>query len=132
MRHLTLLVVGILCSSVSACAEEEQHADLSNADVAMHVDEQIAWIYKDLAARLDVDVGEISEETVRVVYWRSGAAGCPNPDMSYTMAITPGVLFLLRVDDELHRYHSGADGKPFYCPADRAEAPALGQGEEVM
>jgi hypothetical protein len=127
-----LLAIGFMCCSVSACAQEEQPAQQRKANDAMHIDEQIAWVYKDLAARLNVDASDISEETVRVVNWRSGAAGCPNPDMSYTMVITPGVLFLLRVDDDLHRYHSGANGKPFYCPADRAEAPAMGPGEEVM
>ena len=126
------LVIGFMCYSVTACAQEEQHAKQFKSNDAMHVDEQIAWIHKDLAARLDVEASEITEETVRVVSWRSGAAGGPDGDMSYTMAITPGVLFLLRVGDELHRYHSGANGKPFYCPADRAEAPALGQGDEVM
>jgi len=131
-KCLMPLAIGCMCYSVSACAEEEQPAEQFNSNDAMHVDEQIAWIYTDLAARLDVDANEITEETVRVVNWRSGAAGCPDPDMSYTMPINPGVLFLLRVDDDLHRYHSGANGKPFYCPADRAEAPAMGQGEEVM
>ncbi len=131
-RYVMPLAIGFMCYSVSACAQTEQHANQLNSNDAMHVDEQIVWIYTDLAARLDVDTSDISEDTVRVVQWQSGAAGCPDPDMSYTMAITPGVLFLLRVGDDLHRYHSGANGKPFYCPADRAEAPAMGPGAEVM
>ncbi len=130
-KYSMLLAFGFMCSSVTACAEDESpQADPDQA--ALHIDEQVRQARQQLATRLAIDADEITEETVRVVQWRSGAAGCPDPDMSYTMAIQPGVMILLRAGDELHRYHSGRNGVPFYCPADRAEAPAMGAGEEVM
>ena len=52
--------------------------------------------------------------------------------MNYTMGIVPGVQILLKADDEVHRYHAGVGREPFYCPAERAEAPAFGQGKEAM
>ena len=131
-NYLILLALGSLCSSVAACAADELQTETNNANNPMPIDKQISWVHKDLAARLDIDSSEIMVETARAVHWRSGAAGCPDPNMSYTMAIVPGVLFILKVGDEIHRYHSGRDGRPFYCPADRAEAPALGQGAEIM
>jgi len=93
---------------------------------------QVSKAKEDLATRLSVDTSAITEESVRLVQWRSGAKGCPNPEMSYTMAIQPGWLILLNVNGETYRYHAGRNGLPFYCPADRAEAPAMGLGEEVM
>ena len=130
-KYSMLLAFGFMCSSVTACAEEASpQADRDQG--ALHIDEQVRQARQQLATRLDIDANEITEDTVRVVQWRSGAAGCPDPDMSYTMAIQPGVLIMLRAGDKIHRYHSGRSGVPFYCPANRAEAPAMGPGEEVM
>ncbi len=129
-KTLTLLAMGLLIN-VSACAEAEQ-TEISNKKTPLPIGAQVAQAKQDLAARLNVDISAISEEAVRVVHWRSGARGCPDAEMSYTMAIQPGMLILLRADGEIYRYHAGRSGVPFYCPADRAEAPALGQGEEVM
>lgn len=98
----------------------------------MSIDEQVLSARKALADRLQVDLAEIEVETARGVHWSSGAAGCPEPGMSYTMAIVPGVLILLKANGVTHRYHAGRNREPFYCPSARAEAPVYGQGEEVM
>jgi len=98
----------------------------------MNMDEQVAAAKQDLAQQLGTKADEIVVDTVRTVHWRSGAAGCPKPGMSYTMAIVPGVLIMLRADGDVYRYHAGRGRPPFYCPAGRAEAPVYGQGEEVM
>ena len=97
-----------------------------------NVDEQLLVAKEDLAGLLRVETDEIEVDTVRQVHWRSGAAGCPEPGMSYTMAIVPGVLILLRADGEVYRYHARRNGTPFYCPTDRVEAPVSGQGQELI
>lgn len=99
---------------------------------AFSIDQQLSFARQELAERLKIEPGEIQVESVRTVHWRSGAAGCPEPGMSYTMAIVPGVLILLKADGETYRYHAGVSRAPFYCPAARAEAPAYGMGEEAM
>ena len=97
-----------------------------------NVDEQLASAKEDLASRLNVDEDKIEVESVRHVHWRNGAAGCPDPKMSYTMAIVPGVQILLGANGQVHRYHARGNGMPFFCPANRAEAPSLGPGGEAM
>ena len=132
-KSLTVLTLGTLIA-LFGCNEDKEAGSAATLTpvTTLPIAEQVMRAKQDLATRLDVDVATIGEESVRVVHWRSGAKGCPDPEMSYTMAITPGAQILLSVDDEFHRYHSGPDGVPFYCPADRAEAPALGQGDDVM
>jgi len=129
-KILALITLGLL-TSVSACAEAEQ-TDIANGKAPLPVAEQVAQAKQDLATRLNVDSSAITEEAVRVVHWRSGARGCPNPEMSYTMEIVPGVLILLRVRGKTFNYHAGPNGVPFYCPAKRVEAPTLGKGADVM
>ena len=143
---LFLAVLMVMFSGVASCSDQEitetSSADqlpkkepaepISDREQPLDVDNQVSIARQDLARRLGVDTDEIEIETVRQVHWRSGAAGCPEPGMSYTMALVPGVLIMLRADEEIYRYHAGRYGMPSYCPADRAEAPALGLGEEAM
>ncbi len=146
--YLALLALGAMYGGVAACAEREQTAasgTVESVDLGVtepvpetksgeprNVDEQLLIAKEDLASRFGIDAGEIEVKTVRHVHWRSGATGCPSPGMSYTMAVVPGVLILLRADGEDYRYHGRRNGTPSYCPADRAEAPVFGQGEEAM
>lgn len=57
------------------------------------------------------------------VVWRSGALGCPAPDMAYAQALVPGYRVQLRVGERELHYHAGRSGKPTLCPADRVQAP---------
>lgn len=143
---LSLVALAVVYSGVVSCADERSTATdsadqspkgvtnqpISDTGQIMDVDEQLSIARQDLARRLRIDTDEIEVETVQQVNWRSGAVGCPEPGMSYTMALVPGVLILLRAGGEVYRYHGGRSGTPFYCPADRAETPVSGQGEEVM
>jgi len=115
-----------------ATAEEPNLAEVSEPGSEIDFDDQVASARQDLAERLEKHADEIEIERVSAVHWSSGAAGCPEPGMSYTMSLVPGVLILLRADGEIYRYHARRNTTPVFCPADRAEAPVLGQGEEVM
>jgi len=115
-----------------APANENGGPKVADQAQALSIDQQLSFAKQDLADRLKTESTEIEVESVRTVHWRSGAAGCPEPGMSYTMAIVPGVLILLKAGGETYRYHAGVNRPPFYCPAERAEAPAYGMGEEAM
>lgn len=132
---LLMIVYGglVSCSDPEATAtgDADQVAKMESSQ-STDVDKQVSTAREDLAARLDVDIGEIEIETVRHVHWRSGAGGCPRPGMSYTMAIVPGLLIVLRGNGEVHQYHAAGNRPASYCPAERAEAPVMGQGEEAM
>ncbi len=146
--YLPLLLLAVTHGSPAACAQSErvQTSDtVLLADVTVTkpgveasgraqktADEQFQFAKEDLARRLTVDADDIELKTVRHIHWRSGAVGCPKPGMSYSMSIIPGVLILLQVDGEIYRYHAKQNGTPFYCPADMAESPVMGQGEEAF
>ncbi len=96
------------------------------------IDEQVSIARQDLAQRLEVNPDQLTVESAQYVNWRSGAAGCPQPGMSYTMAIVRGVLILLRVDRATYRYHAVRGKSPFYCPSTQAQEPATGADGDVM
>ncbi|PKL95240.1 MAG: hypothetical protein CVV18_06265 [Gammaproteobacteria bacterium HGW-Gammaproteobacteria-8] len=77
----------------------------------------------DLATRLGVEPEAIAVIEARFVTWRSGAMGCPEPDMMYTQALVPGYRILLRTGKSVHAYHGARAAEPFFCPADRAGEP---------
>ncbi len=95
-------------------------------------DQQIKDAVKDLATRINVAEDAITIKAARSVQWRSGALGCPKPGMNYTQALVPGMQLLLEANGTVYHYHGGTGKSLFYCPAERAEAPAYGQGQEVM
>lgn len=77
----------------------------------------------DLAIRLEVEPDTITLTEARFVTWRSGAMGCPEPDMMYTQALVPGYRILLRAGKSVHAYHGARGSAPFFCPAERAGEP---------
>ena len=97
----------------------------------MNLNNQIEFSKKELAQRLDIEPESITLSGARQVNWRSGALGCPEPEMNYTQALVPGALIFLKVGNEVHGYHAKHGGKPFFCPRDRAEQPVFGQGADM-
>lgn len=82
---------------------------------------------QDAASRLGIDPRSIQVREARRVTWPSGASGCPQPGMSYTQALVPGVLIVLGAGGQTYRYHASGDGEPFHCPQDRAQPPIAGE-----
>lgn len=98
----------------------------------MNLSEQIQFSKRDLARNRSIELNSIAVTGARQVNWRSGALGCPQPGMNYTQALVPGVLIHLKVDKEIIAYHAMKDGKPFYCPWDRAEAPVYDKDSDLI
>lgn len=98
------------------------------AEARMTMREQVAHAIVDLANRHGVEPETIVVVNARPVTWRSGAVGCPQPGMSYSEALVPGVSILLKVGDEVLAYHATVGGEPFPCPLDRVELPVYGEG----
>ena len=76
---------------------------------------QVKKAINDLAGQLDVPLNGIKAVRVERVTWRDGSLGCPKKGMSYTQALVPGMLIVLRADDAEYEYHSGSGRAPFYC-----------------
>ena len=68
-----------------------------------------------LAGELTINVNEIEVDTVRAVEWRDTSIGCPQPGMSYTQALVPGVRVILEHGGELYHYHGTAADNLSYC-----------------
>lgn len=96
----------------------------------MDTRKQIAFSIEDLAERLDINPTTVNFSGATPVNWRSGALGCPEPDMNYTQALVPGVWIMLKVDKTVYRYHAANGSPPFFCPDDRAEPPVTGPGAD--
>ena len=69
----------------------------------------------DLAERQGVDPATITVISDEDVTWRSGAIGCPDPDMMYTQALVPGTRIILELDGTRYEYHSGGPRSIFLC-----------------
>lgn len=146
LNHLGLCTLILV---FAACQEQEDTADAgaqsdSTSDIAtgrermgaatdeLSTDEQIEQAILDLANRTGVAVDAITVKEARAVQWGSGAMGCPKPGMNYTQALIPGMRVLLEADGTIYYYHGDRKNSLFFCPADRAEAPVYGRGQEVM
>lgn len=69
----------------------------------------------DLAARLEVDEGEVAVIAVEAVTWRDGSLGCAEPGTMYTQALVEGHRITLTVGGEEYEYHDGGRRGPFLC-----------------
>lgn len=61
-----------------------------------------------LANWLGVSSEEIEVIEVEEVEWPDTSLGCPQPGMAYAQVIVPGWRAVMRADDEVYEYHSGA------------------------
>lgn len=82
------------------------------AAVAGIVDAAVA----DAAERAGVEPEAVAVTSVTEVEWPSGALGCPQPGLGYSLAFEDGLQILLTVDGELFDYRSGRAGEPVWCP----------------
>ena len=87
-------------------------------------DDAIADAIVDLADRLGVGVDAVELLDARLVTWRDGSVGCPEPGLAYTQAEVPGSLIVLRVGESSYRYHAAGGASFFYC--DTPQAPLEG------
>ena len=76
---------------------------------------RVAAAIADTATREGVDPAEVAVAAWSPVEWSDGSLGCPQPGMSYTQAIVPGELLILRVEQGLFQYHARTGGPFTYC-----------------
>jgi len=119
-------------SGLNEPASEKHEMNKKLLPESISLDQQVSGAVADLAARTGIGADAITINQARSVNWGSGAVGCPKEGMNYTQAIVPGVLVLLEAAGTVYRYHGQAGRNLFFCPDDRAEAPAYGPGEEFM
>ena len=125
---MMVTVVGCGTAHDSNAGSPDVTVDITQVQRAqkMNKEQQIASAQKHLAGKLQIEESEITLTSAQAVTWRSGAMGCPKPDMMYTMALVPGILIVLNVTGRSYRYHASTNGEPAYCPAERVESAGGG------
>lgn len=66
---------------------------------------------EDLAARLNMDVGDVSVLSIEPVEWPDTSLGNPQPGLLYLQVITPGYKLILEVGDFPYTYHTDLDAQ---------------------
>lgn len=77
----------------------------------------------DAASRIGIDKASVKLESAEAVTWPDGSLGCPQPGMSYTMALVPGYRIKVRAGEQVLDYHASQRGYFVLCPAGQAIDP---------
>ncbi len=80
-------------------------------------------VLADAARRTGLDNAGLTVESAQSVIWADGSLGCPQPGMSYTMALVPGYRIKVRAGGQLLDYHASQRGYFVLCPDGRSENP---------
>lgn len=132
-RKLALL---ILCSLLMTAGCQQPGVDDNPADQPMTepemsttdparltLDQAVSAAREDFQKRHPVDPDAIQLVDARAVTWPDGSLGCPEDGMMYTQALVDGYYIRLSADDQVAHYHTGYDGRPMHCPAERSLKP---------
>jgi hypothetical protein len=136
MRRCILagLVTTVLVMAASGCATAVEQASSPvpprlEATMMPTLDSITEAVLADAAIRTGLEKARLKIDRTQAVTWADGSLGCPQPGMSYTMALVPGYRITVRAGAELLDYHASERGYFVLCLAGRAEEPA---GEERM
>jgi len=80
-------------------------------------------VLADAAKRTGMERASLNVESAEAVTWADGSLGCPQPGMSYTMALVPGYRIKVRAGERLLDYHASQRGYFVLCPAGTANEP---------
>ncbi|MFC1879570.1 hypothetical protein ACFLZW_06610, partial [Chloroflexota bacterium] len=70
---------------------------------------------EDLAAHLNVNVGQIHLVSIESLNWPDTSLGCPQPNIFYAQVLTPGYRITLQVGTKQYEYHSDTEGLFLLC-----------------
>jgi len=123
-----MTIVILVSQDVSGTMQDSDRTDAENSTEltkpsvtkdmnsrAYSLRDQTKTAIRDLAGRENTALNAIKVERVENVTWRDGSLGCPQKGTSYTQALVPGVLIVLKIDEVEYEYHASSDGIPQYC-----------------
>ena len=82
----------------------------------------------DAARRSGLPVAQLAVLSAEAVTWSDGSLGCPQPGLTYTQALVPGLWIRIRAGTESLDYHASERGALFSCPPERGVDPVPGRG----
>lgn len=105
----------------SVPADDDESTETDGGDAGGGVSQEVLEredVQAAISHRAD-ESGVAPEDVVAVSFeditWNDGSIGCPEPGMSYTMALVPGHRLVLEVDGEEFDYHAAEDQEFNYC-----------------
>jgi hypothetical protein len=87
---------------------------------------------QDLAARLNIDIDQISLVEVTETTWPNEALGCPGPGKVYTSIQVPGYLVRLEANGVEYDYHMDQTGEYILCPDFNLDDNSINPGTPVV
>ena len=130
MRQMLTLgpLAALVAMSVAGCASALEPADQPvpvQKEVPMQptLESVTAAVLDDAVRRTGVEKARLRVESAEAVTWADGSLGCPQPGMSYTMALVPGYRIKVRAGEQVLDYHASQRGYFVLCPAGMAVEP---------
>jgi hypothetical protein len=122
-------VVFLLVAVATGCAAAVEQAAppvQPQGEIAMNptLESVTEAVLADAATRTGADKASLRVESAESVTWADGSLGCPQPGMSYTMALVPGYRIKVRAGEQVLDYHASQRGYFVLCSAGMAEEPA--------
>ncbi len=111
-------------ASPEASSEAAHSSGETQMQIPQDLEEGLQAARNDLSEKTGHRLEEITVSRLEHVTWRSGALGCPDPEMMYTQALVPGYRIELVADNQRYHYHGASGREPSWCPTERVERPA--------
>lgn len=121
-------LAGLVAMGVAGCASAVEPVDPAKPpapvqpEVPMNptLESVTVAVLEDVARRTGMDKASLKVESAEAVTWADGSLGCPQPGMSYTMALVPGYRIKVRAGEQVLDYHASSRGHFVLCPAGMA------------
>jgi hypothetical protein len=123
-----LILGGAGCSSALEPADRENSSPPVNSEMLMipTLESITESVLDDAARRTGVERESLKIESAAAVTWADGSLGCPQPGMSYTMALVPGYRIKVEAGEQVLDYHATRRGHFMLCPSGMAREPIVG------
>ena len=123
MAVCSMAILG--AASLSACAADHP-AEAPGYTALVHPTLQsvIDAVLVDASQRTGLDITRLEIQESVAVTWADGSLGCPQPGMTYTMALVPGYRIRIKAGQQILDYHASARGYWVHCPSGRAVDPS--------
>ena len=82
----------------------------------------------DAAQRSGLPAAQLAVLSAEAVTWSDGSLGCPQPGLTYTQALVPGLWIRIRAGTDSLDYHASERGALVLCPPGRATDPIPASG----
>jgi len=125
-RMAVCSMVLLVATSLSACSADHTAAAPGYTAPANPTLQSVTdAVRADASRRTGLDVAKLEIQESVAMTWVDGSLGCPQPGMTYTMALVPGYRIRIKAGQQILDYHASARGYWVLCPSGRAVDPPL-------